>query len=118
MELSKEMGSPASFFVIALLENAKADMVKVIESVKTAKRKQIPASKSGIEPQDLIKVWNTLDNSQLTAKQISVRLPLLVSAKISALCEMYPNKTKTEIIGDLLAAVLDQFECKHESTTN
>ncbi len=63
-----------------------------------------------MEPKDLAKVWDAPDNTKLTPKQISLRLPLLVSAKISALCDMYPRKTKTEIIGDLLATALDQFE--------
>lgn len=62
-----------------------------------------------MEPKDLVKVWNAPDNSKLSPKQFSLRLPILVSAKISALCEMYPRKSKTEIIGDLLATALDQF---------
>ena len=63
-----------------------------------------------MEPQDLVKVWNAPDNSKLTPKQLSIRLPILVAAKISALCDLYPRKTKTEIIGDLLSTALDQFE--------
>jgi hypothetical protein len=63
-----------------------------------------------MKPQDLAKVWDAPDNSKLTPKQISIRLPIHVAAKISALCDMYPRKTKTEIIGDLLATALDQFE--------
>lgn len=62
-----------------------------------------------MEPKDLIKVWEAPDHSKLTPKQISLRLPIQVAAKISALCEMYPRKTKTEVIGDLLATALDQF---------
>jgi hypothetical protein len=62
-----------------------------------------------MEPQDLVKVWDAPDNSKLTPKQLSIRLPIHVAAKISALCDMYPRKTKTEIIGDLLATALDQL---------
>ena len=69
-----------------------------------------------MEPKDLVKVWNAPDNSQLTPKQISLRLPIHVAAKISALCEMYPRKTKTEIIGDLLATALDQLEAGLDCT--
>lgn len=68
-----------------------------------------------MEPKDLAKVWDAPDNTKLTPKQISLRLPILVSAKISSLCEMYPRKTKTEIIGDLLSTALDQFEIGLES---
>lgn len=62
-----------------------------------------------MEPQDLVKVWDAPDNSKLTPKQLSIRLPIHVAAKISALCDMYPRKTKTEIIGDLLSTALDQL---------
>ena len=62
-----------------------------------------------MKPQDLLNVWDAPDNSKLTPKQLSIRLPLHVAAKISALCDMYPRKTKTEIIGDLLATALDQL---------
>src|SRR3990172_5390397 len=63
-----------------------------------------------LKPEDLVKVWDAPDNTRLTPKQVSIRLPIMVAAKISALCEMYPRKTKTEMIGDLLATVLDQLE--------
>jgi len=63
-----------------------------------------------MEPQDLVKVWDAPDNSKLTPKQLSIRLPIHVAAKISALCDLYPRKTKTEIIGDLLSTALDQLE--------
>jgi hypothetical protein len=56
---------------------------------------------------DLAKVWGAPDNSRLTAKQQSFRLPTHVAAKINALCDVFPNRTKTEIVGDLLAAALD-----------
>ena len=62
-----------------------------------------------MNPQDLLKVWDAPDNSKLTPKQLSIRLPILVAAKISALCDLYPRKTKTEIIGDLLSTALDQL---------
>jgi hypothetical protein len=56
---------------------------------------------------ELYKVWGAPDNSRLTAKQQSFRLPIHVAAKINALCDVYPHRTKTEIVGDLLATVLD-----------
>ncbi len=63
-----------------------------------------------MESKDLAKVWNAPDNSKLTKKQTSIRLPILVAAKIEALCLMFPRKTKTELIGDLLATALEQME--------
>lgn len=68
-----------------------------------------------MNPKDLVKVWDAPDNSKLTPKQISIRLPILVAAKINALCEIYPRKTKTEIISDLLSTSLDQLEEGMES---
>lgn len=60
--------------------------------------------------EDLLKQWAVRDNNRLTAKQISIRLPTHVAARISALCDIYPNKTKSELIGDLLASALDNLE--------
>ena len=57
---------------------------------------------------DLSKVWGAPDNSRLTRKQQSFRLPVQVAAKIDALCDLYPNKTKTEIVADLLSSALDE----------
>ena len=59
---------------------------------------------------ELVKVWALPDNSRLTSKQLSFRLPVHVAAKISALSDMFPNKTRTEIIGDLLTSALEKIE--------
>jgi len=37
-----------------------------------------------------------------------------VAAKISALCEMYPNKSRTEIIGDLMTTALEELGSSFE----
>ena len=71
-----------------------------------------------MDPKDLVKIWTAPDHSKLTPKQISLRLPIQVTAKISALCDMYPRKTKTEIIGDLLATALEQLEQGLDSTNH
>jgi hypothetical protein len=63
-----------------------------------------------MKPSDLLNVWSSPDNSRLTAKQTSFRLPVHVAAKISALCDLYPNKTRTQIVGDLLATALLDVE--------
>jgi len=60
-----------------------------------------------MKPLDLAKVWAAPDNSRLTAKQQSFRLPVHVAAKIQALCDLYPHRTKTEIVGDLLSTALE-----------
>lgn len=63
-----------------------------------------------IESSDLPKIWAAPDNSRLTAKQYSFRLPVHVAAKLSALCELYPHRTRTEIVAGLLSAALREVE--------
>ena len=59
---------------------------------------------------DLLTIWGAPEPPRLTPKQVSIRLPILVSAKISALLELYPKRTKTDIIGDLLISALEMLE--------
>jgi hypothetical protein len=59
---------------------------------------------------DLLTIWSAPDPPRLTPKQLSIRVPMLVSAKISALLDLYPKKTKTDIIGDLLITALEMLE--------
>ncbi len=63
-----------------------------------------------MKPKDLVTVWAAPDNSRLTSKQYSFRLPVHVAAKIAALCEMYPTKSRTQIVGDLLSTALQGLE--------
>jgi len=63
-----------------------------------------------MKPTDLDSTWDIPNNGRLTPKQMSIRLPILVAAKISALCEMYPRKAKSEIIIDLISTSLEQLE--------
>ena len=56
---------------------------------------------------ELHNFWLLPDNSRLTSKQYSFRLPVHVAAKIAALCDMYPQKTRTEIVGDLLSTSIE-----------
>jgi len=58
---------------------------------------------------DLHKLWTAPDNSRITSKQFSFRLPVHVAAKLAALAEMYPQKSRTDIVGDLLATALDEL---------
>ncbi len=62
-----------------------------------------------MDPKQLSKAWQEPDGSVLSKRQIAVRLPLHVLAKVDAVSVLFPEKSKTEIIGDLLSAALDQF---------
>ena len=65
---------------------------------------------------DLLKTWTGPDNSRLMRNQTSMRLSIHVAAKISALCEMFPQRTKTHIINDLLSTALDELASGLEVT--
>lgn len=55
-------------------------------------------------------LWTNPDNSRLTPKQFSFRLPVHIAAQIAALCEIYPQKNRTHIVADLLTSALDNLE--------
>lgn len=55
-------------------------------------------------------LWTNPDNSRLTTKQFSFRLPVHIAAKIAALCEVYPQKNRTQIVADLLTTAIDELE--------
>lgn len=59
---------------------------------------------------NLVDIWKAPDNTRLTSKQYSFRLPVHVAAKLSALCDLYPNKTRTQIVGDLLSTALNDVQ--------
>ena len=63
-----------------------------------------------MKAKDLISVWTAPDNSRLTPKQFSFRLPLDVAARLHALCEAYPSRSRTEVVGDLLRLALLEVE--------
>jgi len=67
---------------------------------------------------DLLTIWGAPEPPRLTPKQISIRVPILVSAKISALMDLYPKRTKTDIIGDLLISAVEMLEKELPMTMN
>src|SRR5688572_24079097 len=69
-----------------------------------------------MDSQYLLKTWTGPDNSRLMRNQTSMRLSVHVAAKISALCEIFPQRTKTQIINDLLSTALGELEGSLEDT--
>ena len=59
---------------------------------------------------DLVTVWSAADNSRLTAKQFSFRLPEHVAAKLAVLEAMYHTKSRTQLVGDLMSAAIADVE--------
>lgn len=64
---------------------------------------------------DLVTVWSAPDNSRLTAKQFSFRLPVQVAAKLAALEVLYPTRSRTQLVGDLLSTAITEVEKNLES---
>lgn len=54
--------------------------------------------------------WEKQAKATLTSEEYSFRLPLEDAAKIAALAEMYPKRTKNEILGELVSAALEELE--------
>jgi hypothetical protein len=69
-----------------------------------------------METKHLLRNWVGPDNSRLMRNQTSMRLSVHVAAKISALCEMFPQRSKTQIINDLLSTALEELEGSLENT--
>lgn len=63
-----------------------------------------------IQSKDLLKLWDAPEHGRLTAKQISLRLPVGIAARVAALCELYPNKNRTQVISDLLSTAFSDLE--------
>ena len=63
-----------------------------------------------METKHLLRGWVGPDNSRLMRNQTSMRLSVHVAAKISTLCEMFPQRSKTQIINDLLSTALEELE--------
>lgn len=54
--------------------------------------------------------WQEKAGEKQTARKYHIRLPVSVAAGIGALAEMYPGRTETQIITDLLSAALIELE--------
>ncbi len=59
---------------------------------------------------DLLQLWEETANGQLSQEVFSLRLPIEDVAKLQALAEMYPRRSITDIITDLLSAALSDVE--------
>jgi len=54
--------------------------------------------------------WEKQAKATLTTEEYSFRLPVEDAAKIAALAEMYPKRTKNEILGELISSALEELE--------
>lgn len=58
----------------------------------------------------LLQTWEKSASAAMAPHEYRVRLTLHDAARVAALAEMYPLKSETEIITELLAAALDLVE--------
>ena len=56
----------------------------------------------------LIESWDAEAAEELTAEEYRVRLPVDSAAQLKALAEMFPGRTREQLITELLSVVLDQ----------
>ena len=59
---------------------------------------------------ELISRWNDEPHGRTSARTYAVRLPLRDAARIEALRVMYPNRSDSQIMADLIRAALDELE--------
>ncbi len=59
---------------------------------------------------ELLQCWEESADGKLTDEEYKIRLPLEDAAKIQALAELYPRRSISEIITELLSAALTDVE--------
>jgi hypothetical protein len=59
---------------------------------------------------ELLDTWRQNDAGVRTATEYAVRLPVDDAARIHALADLFPGRTREQIITDLLAAALQEVE--------
>lgn len=59
---------------------------------------------------DLLEQWQQASEAEALDQEFLVKLSRQEHAKISALAEMFPGKTPTDIVHDLIAAALAELE--------
>ena len=60
--------------------------------------------------QELLRLWEKTASGQLTLEEYRICLPIEDAAKLQALADIYPRRTITEIITDLISAALTEVE--------
>lgn len=63
-----------------------------------------------METTKLYDQWRAMDDRRLANKAVSVRLPVHILARINAIGDLFPTKTRTDILTDLLKVGLEAFE--------
>lgn len=59
---------------------------------------------------ELLGLWEKTAKGDLTAEHYDIRLPVEDAAKLQALADLYPRRSVSDIITDLLSASLNEVE--------
>ncbi|HMM47844.1 MAG TPA: type 1 pili tip component [Thiobacillaceae bacterium] len=59
---------------------------------------------------DLIQRWSTQEHARADVRAYTAQLPLRDAARIEALRVMYPRRSESELMADLIRAALDELE--------
>lgn len=58
---------------------------------------------------DLPKYWETKKESVERTHDYNLRLPLEDAARVAALAELYPDRSESDILNDMVGAALDDL---------
>jgi hypothetical protein len=59
---------------------------------------------------ELIQRWSEESHGSTAVRSYTVRLPLRDAARVEALRVMYPKRTESQLMADLIRAALDELE--------
>ncbi|MFP5381962.1 MAG: type 1 pili tip component [Gammaproteobacteria bacterium] len=59
---------------------------------------------------ELIQRWNKIAQTRTAVRSYTVHLPLRDAARIEALHMMYPDRSDSQLMADLIRAALDELE--------
>ncbi|MBY6034318.1 hypothetical protein KUV59_14145 [Marinobacter daepoensis] len=54
-------------------------------------------------------LWEKEKQAQERSHEYNLRLPLEDAARVAALAELYPDRSETDILNDMIAAALDDL---------
>ena len=57
---------------------------------------------------ELIRMWDKESAGELARESYRVRLPVATAARLEALAELFPRRTREQLINELLAVALDE----------
>ena len=63
-----------------------------------------------MKPSDLHMLWTRAGQQPSDAQTVFIPPAVHVAAKLAALGDIYPGRTRTELVGDLLSSALDAVE--------